>query len=195
MELDFGVNQGFVEEQYFRYRENPSAVDMSWRRFFEALEREQADGPALSLAPAGIEHAEPAHATPQSAEAKAPNGNGRSHGANGGRNGNGNGRMTAALPATAESVPSSMPQAGGAPNADVLLANELQGRVSALVNAYRVRGHVYADLDPLNRNPPMTTELSLAAFGLDQVDPSALFFTGDMAGPTTLPLHDRFPAA
>jgi 2-oxoglutarate dehydrogenase E1 component len=47
MELDFGVNQGFVEEQYLRYRDNPAAVDPSWRRFFEALERED-NAPALA---------------------------------------------------------------------------------------------------------------------------------------------------
>src|SRR5690349_9682277 len=40
MEFDFGVNQGFVEEQYLRYQGNPASVDPSWRRFFEALERE-----------------------------------------------------------------------------------------------------------------------------------------------------------
>jgi len=186
MELDFGVNQGFVEEQYFRYRENPSAVDASWRRFFEALEREQSGEPALS-ASTTVERAQPSHAAPAPVlEAKPKNGHVP---ATNGTKGNGNGRLTAVLPATAESVPTALAQ-GSVPNADVLLANELQGRVSALVNAYRVRGHVYADLDPLNRNPPMTTELSLAAFGLDQVDPSALFFTGDMAGPTTLPLHE-----
>ncbi|MCX7808180.1 MAG: thiamine pyrophosphate-dependent enzyme, partial [Deltaproteobacteria bacterium] len=54
-------------------------------------------------------------------------------------------------------------------------ATELQSRVSAMVNAYRVRGHLYADLDPLgllprrgkNRPPD---ELGLKAFGLEDVD-------------------------
>jgi 2-oxoglutarate dehydrogenase E1 component len=187
MELDFGVNQGFVEEQYLRYRENPGSVDPSWRRFFEGLERTQEvgpqtlDSPALS-APQHEPQASPngngAHSpTPAKAEAPSTAGNGRG------------GVAVTPLPATAEFVPARAPK-GVTPSADVLLANELQGRVSALVNAYRVRGHIYADLDPLNRNPPEPTELSLSAFGLDQVDNRALFFTGDMAGPTTLPLHE-----
>jgi len=186
MELDFGVNQGFVEEQYFRYRENPGSVDASWKRFFEALEREQNLESAQAIAPPPVSRSQAPISDVRELESKAKNGNGQSL-----RPPNGNVRGgPASLPATAESVPVSLPPNPYLPNADVLLANELQGRVSALVNAYRVRGHVYADLDPLNRNPPVPTELSLAAFGLDQVDPSALFFTGDMAGPTTLPLHE-----
>jgi 2-oxoglutarate dehydrogenase E1 component len=194
MELDFGVNQGFVEEQYLRYRNSPGSVDPSWRRFFEALER---DG-SLEAAPADAEAARPttlvhAPASAKGADGRSENGavekiNGG--GGNGHGNGNGLSVAQAVLPATAEFVPLAMSATPSAPSADVLLVSELQGRVSALVNAYRVRGHIYADLDPLSRNPPVPTELSLAAFGLDQVDPNTLFFTGDLAGPTTLPLKD-----
>jgi 2-oxoglutarate dehydrogenase E1 component len=177
MELDFGVNQGFVEEQYLRYRDNPTAVDPSWRRFFEALERE---GQAASLL-AAQETAKSVSVSASPPRANTPfearNGNGKS--------------SPVLLPPTAEFVPEAVPSAQvAALSADALLVSELQGRVSALVNAYRVRGHIYADLDPLNRHPPVPSELSLATFGLDQVDPSTVFFTGDMAGPTTLPLKD-----
>jgi 2-oxoglutarate dehydrogenase E1 component len=196
MELDFGVNQGFVEEQYLRYRNSPGSVDPSWRRFFEALERDgsleaaapaEAESPRAAL-PAKAGNGEPAKAA--NAEATKP-ANGLSARPNGyAENGNGHASVPAVLPATAEFVPVAMPGGQSTPSADVLLVSELQGRVSALVNAYRVRGHIYADLDPLSRNPPVPTELSLSAFGLDQVDPNTLFFTGDLAGPTTLPLKD-----
>ena len=39
--MDFGVNQGIVEELYSRYRDNPRAVADSWRRFFEAMSAEE----------------------------------------------------------------------------------------------------------------------------------------------------------
>ncbi|MCZ7680468.1 MAG: hypothetical protein M5U28_17570 [Sandaracinaceae bacterium] len=39
--------------------------------------------------------------------------------------------------------PASMP-----PSAETQAAVELQARVSAMVNAYRVRGHLFAQLDP-----------------------------------------------
>ena len=57
MELDFGINQGFVEEQYLRYRNNPASVDPSWRKFFEAFEQREpalASGAKLAL-PAPVE--------------------------------------------------------------------------------------------------------------------------------------------
>jgi 2-oxoglutarate dehydrogenase E1 component len=198
MELDFGVNQGFVEEQYLRYRDNPGGVDPSWRRFFEALEREQ-NAPALAApsAPAlsAPDESSSVRGQADGGEASVPrsvrNGSSLKNG-NGNGHGGGNGHaLPALLPPTAEFVPESLPGLGsGQLSADALLVSELQGRVSAMVNAYRVRGHIYADLDPLNRNPPIPNELSLAAFGLDQVDPNAVFFTGDMAGPSTLPLRE-----
>ncbi|MDB4972760.1 MAG: 2-oxoglutarate dehydrogenase component [Myxococcaceae bacterium] len=221
MELDFGVNQGFVEEQYLRYCGNPAAVDPSWRRFFETLARENAAGlsalaesangsSGTSEQTAGATYHEQVKASSSPAETPVANGNGHGNGSAQGavhaRNGNGtNGNgayaraalgpgVTGALPATAEYVPRASGAQPSRPSAqlsaDALLVSELQGRVSALVNAYRVRGHVYANLDPLSRNPPVPTELSLAAFGLDEVDPSTLFFTGDMAGATTLPLSE-----
>src|SRR5688572_4029802 len=42
--MDFGINQGVVEELYLRYRDNPRAVDDQWREFFDNLadpDREQ----------------------------------------------------------------------------------------------------------------------------------------------------------
>ena len=62
-----------------------------------------------------------------------------------------------------------------APGPDTRVATELQSRVSAMVNAYRVRGHLFANLDPLGILPRRgakrpTGELDLAAFGLSDVD-------------------------
>ena len=34
---DFGVNQGLVEEMFFRWAANPSSVDDAWRLFFDGL--------------------------------------------------------------------------------------------------------------------------------------------------------------
>ncbi|HEX6241419.1 MAG TPA: 2-oxoglutarate dehydrogenase E1 component [Polyangiales bacterium] len=187
MEFDFGVNQGFVEEQYLRYQGNPASVDPSWRRFFEALEREH--GPS-SLGEPNAPNGTPA-ANGNYANGAIANGHANGVASNGVTKGNGNGHAPALLPPTAEYVPLATRELAHASlSADALLVSELQGRVSALVNAYRVRGHIYADLDPLSRNPPDAKELSLAEFGLDQIDPATVFFTGDMAGPTTLPLSE-----
>jgi 2-oxoglutarate dehydrogenase E1 component len=75
-----------------------------------------------------------------------------------------------------------------APQADGRAA--LQSRVAALVNAYRVRGHLFAKLDPLELHEAPPFELALSRFGLGDVDPETRFSTGDFAGPAEATLRD-----
>ena len=42
--MDFGINQGLVEELYLRFRENPSTVDGDWRKYFERLSEAERGG-------------------------------------------------------------------------------------------------------------------------------------------------------
>ena len=64
----------------------------------------------------------------------------------------------------------------------VIAATELQSRVAQLVNAYRVRGHLFADLDPLGSPPTSHPELELANFGLSAPDLDKKFSTAGMSG-------------
>ncbi|HEY3822691.1 MAG TPA: 2-oxoglutarate dehydrogenase E1 component [Polyangiaceae bacterium] len=64
----------------------------------------------------------------------------------------------------------------------VIAATELQSRVAQLVNAYRVRGHLFARLDPLDNELPAHPELELANFGLSDADLDKKFSTAGMAG-------------
>jgi 2-oxoglutarate dehydrogenase E1 component len=64
----------------------------------------------------------------------------------------------------------------------VIAATELQSRVAQLVNAYRVRGHLFADLDPLDNNAGAHPELELATFGLGEGDLDKTFSTAGMSG-------------
>ena len=64
----------------------------------------------------------------------------------------------------------------------VIAATELQSRVAQLVNAYRVRGHLFADLDPLGNPPATHPELELATFGLGPADLDKTFSAAGMAG-------------
>ncbi len=58
-----------------------------------------------------------------------------------------------------------------------------QIRVQELINMYRVRGHLYAHLDPLHSDPPpMHDELELATYGLSIWDLPRRFVTGGLAG-------------
>ncbi len=170
---DFGVNQSLVEELFLRYVANPNAVPDEWRRFFEALPPEEQ--PELTSA----------------GHLFAANGGANGHGGEGGMLGGAT--PSVLLPPTAEVVPfleESPPGPVSSPATDLLAANELQGRVSALINAFRVRGHLFAQLDPLGLRDLPPDELLLERYGLDKVDPDMVFATGDFAGPPTLTLRE-----
>ncbi len=152
MVYDFGVNQALVEELFFRYQENPAAVSETWRKYFDGLARETTARPGDGAA----------QAAPQPITARASAASG-----------------VFALPPTAEVVPTFAGRATIPPSAEAQVAVELQARVSAMVNAYRVRGHLFANLDPLGlaESPPF--DLSLETFGLPDVDPETVFAYGN----------------
>jgi 2-oxoglutarate dehydrogenase E1 component len=58
----------------------------------------------------------------------------------------------------------------------------LIGRVYQLVNAYRVRGHLFAKIDPLGTAAVAAPELDLANFGLTEADYDAEFPTVGIGG-------------
>jgi 2-oxoglutarate dehydrogenase E1 component len=62
--------------------------------------------------------------------------------------------------------------------------------VLELINAYRVRGHLIADIDPLRAIPiPHVPELDLETHGLTIWDLDREFITGGLGGVETLPLR------
>jgi len=64
----------------------------------------------------------------------------------------------------------------------VFAATELQDRVAQLVNGYRVRGHLFAHLDPLDNELPAHPELELSNFGLSDADLDKKFSTAGLSG-------------
>src|SRR5690242_5454704 len=115
---EFGINAGFVEDLHAQYRQSPHSVEEHWRLFFDEYDR----GAGATNGGSLIQHV----------PTKEPytNGNG---------NGNGNGGNGAALYAIAPAAPASSPGR----DERLLAAAALQGRVYQLVNAYRVRGHLF----------------------------------------------------
>src|SRR5436305_809158 len=69
--------------------------------------------------------------------------------------------------------------------------SEKQVHVQTLINIYRVRGHLLADLDPLRWKPPHThPELDPASYGLTIWDLEREFFTDGLAGRDVMTLGD-----
>ncbi len=74
------------------------------------------------------------------------------------------------------------------PSADVLKA---QARISQLINAYRVRGHLLSSLDPLGFAPRIQhPELDPASWGLGPADWDRTFSTAPLYGPSTMTLRE-----
>jgi 2-oxoglutarate dehydrogenase E1 component len=66
---------------------------------------------------------------------------------------------------------------------------EKQANVLQLINAYRIRGHLLADIDPLNMTSQHSTELELENFGLTIWDLDREFITGGLHGEKTATLR------
>src|SRR5882724_11585533 len=66
-----------------------------------------------------------------------------------------------------------------------------QGRVMELINAYRVRGHLMADVDPLHALPLLYhPELDIETYSLTIWDLDRLFITGGLGGTETATLRE-----
>ena len=155
---DFGINAGFVEDLHAQYRQSRQSVDDQWRQFFDAFER--GESPAAPTS-----------------ERSGSNGQG-----------NGNGVSAHAPPvATSNGGANGASYVNGGREArrtdeHILAAAAVQGRVYQLVNAYRVRGHLFAKIDPLGTPPEAAPELELSNFGLSEADYELTFPTVGMTG-------------
>ncbi len=89
----------------------------------------------------------------------------------------------APAPSTNGSVrPSRAPSMPAEAREEVAAAAAVQARVYQLLNAYRVRGHLFAHVDPLGQPPDAAPELDLANFGLGSTDLEGTFPTVGIAG-------------
>ena len=66
---------------------------------------------------------------------------------------------------------------------------EKQANVLQLINAYRIRGHLLADIDPLNMTSHHSAELDLESFGLTIWDLDREFITGGLHDEKTATLR------
>jgi len=67
---------------------------------------------------------------------------------------------------------------------------QLAGGLMNYIRSYRVRGHVLADLDPLQYEPKDTPELDMSTYGLTIWDKDRLFYTDGVTGKPFAPLRE-----
>jgi len=123
----YGANAQFVQEMAARYAEDPNAVDPSWRAFFDAV---RDDPDAVRAAAKGPSWYRPELARPKTTETTALL----------------DGNWAGLADKLERKVKARLPQAS---LQDVQSAARDSVRALMMIRAYRTRGHLAANLDPL----------------------------------------------
>ena len=189
VDLAGSANLAFLEELFERYQQDPSSVDPAWRASFEALAAEEGfvalsggGEAARGVAPSGPVHADNGHSK-ATASLVAPDGIATAHAV---AISNGDVKLPAA-PA-GEAMPLPLPPVATGTKGEERVAF-LQDRVDQLVRAYRVRGHLMAEIDPLGRPRPGLPELDPQFYHLTEEDMDRGFSTDTIEGPQSMSLR------
>lgn len=149
-------NAAFVEDLYQEYLRDPNSVPESWQRYFAGFASEN-----------GADHAatSPQAAAPVADEQPLPD----------------------VQPFAGEQLPDAAPAASngasnGASEGSSLQMAALQDRVDQMVRAFRVRGHMVANLDPLGLPRTYQQELDTSFYGLTEADMDRAFSTRTIEG-------------
>ena len=161
----WGGNAAYVEDLQARYLKDPSSVEPDWRAFFKDL----GDAPeAVEMTAEGPSWAKPNWPTPV------------------------NGELVSALDGNWGAIEVSLGdklrakgEAKGAPLTEeqIKAATRDSTRALMMIRAYRIRGHLAADLDPLKLEPrPEREELDPASYGFGEKDLDRKIFIDHVLG-------------
>jgi 2-oxoglutarate dehydrogenase E1 component len=164
----YGGNAQFVEDLYAKYLTNPAAVDVHWRNFFDQFQDGSANGSARPHGPSWQRHDWPA--APSDEQTAALDGNWVAL----------EKRLAPKIEAKAKAAAPTLPQQ--APE-DVRQATMDSVRALMLIRAYRIRGHLAADLDPLKlKVADAQPELDPATYGFAETDLDRPIFLDKVLG-------------
>ena len=161
----YGGNAAYIEQLYARYSEDPASVAPEWREFFASLKDETA---TVAENARGASWKRPNWPIPA------------------------NGELVSALDgnwaAVETAVSDKIKAKAGAKGAEVGSAEVMQAtrdsvRALMLIRAYRVRGHLHANLDPLDLEPRRDNEeLHPSHYGFTEADCDRKIFLDNVLG-------------
>ncbi|MEM1313979.1 MAG: 2-oxoglutarate dehydrogenase E1 component [Pseudomonadota bacterium] len=172
-----GHNAAYVDQLYARYAQDPASVDDSWRRYFASLNENADDVQAEAAGPSWARPDWP----PQPG-----------------------GELTSALtgewPVELEKTPKEIAekvqakaQETGAKITEAAVKQAVLDSVRAimLIRAFRIRGHLAADLDPLGITPrPPHPELDPRSYGFAEADMDRPIFLDQVMGLETASMRE-----
>ncbi|MBB4103910.1 2-oxoglutarate dehydrogenase E1 component [Allorhizobium borbori] len=161
-----GANAVYIEQLYARYQEDPSSVNPEWQTFFKALEDNPED---VKKAAKGASWRRGNWPLAESGDlVSALDGN-----------------WATVEKAVEKKVKAKAEETGkGISDAEVLQATRDSVRAIMMIRAYRMRGHLHAQLDPLGIAAPVEdfNELSPAAYGFTEADYGRKIFIDNVLG-------------
>ncbi|MCE2558028.1 MAG: hypothetical protein J4F98_05270, partial [Acidobacteria bacterium] len=159
----------YVEALLAQYRRDPASLDEQWRHYFDSLAAAgELDDGALepSLEPPALFGGNGATTAAVSAPPAAP----------------------AASPATPE--PARATEAPRTTTPTLTGDVELQRRVDDMIRNYRIRGHLFADINPLRNPPVLPEELELEGLGIKESDLDRTVSTAGIPGADTATVRE-----
>jgi len=164
-----GANAEYIDQMHARYAANPASVDVAWADFFKSLGDDPVDATAQAQGPSWARADWPP--TPADDLTAALTGNWPAPQA---REGKAAGDKIRAVAAEK-----------GVEITDTQVQRAVLDSLRALmiIRAYRIRGHLIADLDPLGmRDTALHTELDPASYGFTESDMDRPIFIDNVLG-------------
>ncbi|MDE2486736.1 MAG: 2-oxoglutarate dehydrogenase E1 component, partial [Alphaproteobacteria bacterium] len=165
----YGGNAGFVEDLYAKWATDPNSVEPSWQAFFASLHDRADDARRQAQRPAWTHPAAPA---PRPDWLSALDG---------------------LWPAVSAKVEAKVAERKPAASVDEIRAATLDSlRAIMMIRAYRMRGHLKANLDPLHiaTTPGDASELDPATYGFSDADYDRPIFLDYVLGLETATIRE-----